>query len=122
MSLLQPLSLSGTPSIHKPTDLQGSSSTSLLRKAKSHSALFSPLFRLVRDPVGSLENAVESLWNPPSEELSKDVHKQNQRQILLYRMKDVSGFFPPNSDSILAHTQLPGDRFGNVENLRRRTR
>ncbi|KAH8723976.1 acyl transferase/acyl hydrolase/lysophospholipase [Phaeosphaeriaceae sp. PMI808] len=69
----------------------------VIRKSKSHGGLLSPLVQLVRDPVGTLSNAVSSnLRNVPetgtvtkTETLGTDAHR---KQILYLRMNNAETY------------------------------
>lgn len=59
----------------------------VIRKSRSDGRLLGPLVQLVRDPVGTLNNAVSSqLSVPEADALGSDAQR---RQILYLRLKDV---------------------------------
>ncbi|KAF2665243.1 patatin-domain-containing protein [Microthyrium microscopicum] len=66
-----------------------------LRKAQSHASFVAPLLRLVRDPAGSIEEALESFWvgankNVLSETTTSDF--QGRKLLLEHRMKDAEDY------------------------------
>jgi TAG lipase/steryl ester hydrolase/phospholipase A2/LPA acyltransferase len=85
MSLLTDTILSGGGTrLHTREDKHGCKG---IRKSKSHGGLLSPLVRMARDPLGTLNNAVGTqLSVPETDTLGVDA---DRRQILYLRMKNV---------------------------------
>jgi TAG lipase/steryl ester hydrolase/phospholipase A2/LPA acyltransferase len=85
MSLLTDTVFSGgSTRLHTREDQYGCRS---IRKSKSHGGLLSPLIRMARDPLGTLNNVVGTQPNvPQTDTLGVDA---DRRQILYLRMKNV---------------------------------
>ncbi|KAF2022198.1 patatin-domain-containing protein [Aaosphaeria arxii CBS 175.79] len=60
MSFLSHTVLPGSSTLHNEGDRKGKNAPKRLRKAQSHSGLFTPLIHLVKDPVGTLSGFVGS--------------------------------------------------------------
>ena len=86
MSLLSDTVLSGGSTRLHITGNQKNGSK-VIRKSKSHGGFLSPLTKLVRNPVQSIGDAVNSYYNaPPQDVLDEDA---GRKQILYLRMKNV---------------------------------
>jgi TAG lipase/steryl ester hydrolase/phospholipase A2/LPA acyltransferase len=85
MSLLTDAIFSGgSTRLHTRDEQHGCRS---IRKSKSHGGLLSPLVRMARDPLGTLNNAVGTQNSVPvTDTLGADA---DRRQILYLRMKNV---------------------------------
>lgn len=64
-----------------------------LRKTKSHGTFITPLVRLARNPVESLEGIIETVWTGDHADQSKSLEAEDaatRKLVLQQRMKDVS--------------------------------
>jgi hypothetical protein len=97
MQYLHNPTLSGGTRLHTDSsDQHVTSSLKSLRKSQSHASFLSPIIRLVRYPVTTIESALETLWAPgehnAQDKLALDM--ENRRQVLLQRLKDVRAESP----------------------------
>ena len=61
-----------------------------LRKAKSNESFLTPLFRIVRNPAGTLGSILEGLQNEAAEEQAREAaERDSEKRILHFRLKTV---------------------------------
>jgi TAG lipase / steryl ester hydrolase / phospholipase A2 / LPA acyltransferase len=63
-----------------------------LRKSQSQASILSPIIRLVRYPVTTIESALDTLWVPGVQNAQdkRELVQENRRQLLLQRLRNAS--------------------------------